>query len=117
MSDGDMDEVMADLRAQFLAALPEHATAIAQARRTLSETGDEAARRAAARELLRRAHRLAGNSAMVGFPAISEAAAPVEEMLRGVLDAAGPPVPPAELAPLVARLLAACDAAREPEAT
>jgi chemotaxis protein histidine kinase CheA len=69
------------------------------------------ARRAAADELLRRAHRLAGNGAMVGFTAISEAASPVEEMLRAVLDADKSITLPAELAGQVARLLAACDTA------
>jgi chemotaxis protein histidine kinase CheA len=117
MSDDDMDEVMAELRGQFLATLPDHVAAVRRAWQTLGDEGAPSARRAAADELLRRAHRLAGNGAMVGFAAISDAAGPVEEMLRAALDAAGPPVLPAEAAPLVARLLAACDATREPGAT
>jgi chemotaxis protein histidine kinase CheA len=117
MSDDGMDEVMAELRGQFLAALPDHVAAIRQAWQTLGGGGTPSARRAAADELLRRAHRLAGNGAMMGFAAISHAAAPVEETLRAVLDAAGPPVLSTEAAPLVARLLAACDATPEPEAT
>ena len=111
MSDDDMDEVMAELRGQFLAALPDQVAAIRQAWQTLAGAGAPEARRAAAEELMRRAHRLAGNGAMVGFAAISDAASPVEEMLRPVLDAAGPPVLPADAAPLVARLLAACEPA------
>ena len=107
--DDDMDEVMAGLRGQFLAALPDHVAAIRQAWQTLAGNGTPSMRRAAADELLRRAHRLAGNGAMVGFAAISDAASPVEEMLRPMLVAAGPPVLPAEATPLVARLLAACE--------
>jgi chemotaxis protein histidine kinase CheA len=114
MSDDDMDEVMAGLRAQFLAALPDHVTAMVEAWRTLRYSGDEGARRAAAGEILRRAHRLAGNGAMVGFAAISDAAAPLEEMLRPVTESGAPLTLPPALAPLIARLLETCDAARKP---
>ncbi|HKW52477.1 MAG TPA: Hpt domain-containing protein [Stellaceae bacterium] len=107
MSDDDMDELMAALRAQFIAALPDHIAAIGQAWRALSGR-DIAAWRTAADELLRRAHRLAGNGAMVGFAAISDAASPVEETLRAA--PASGEAPPA-LTALVARLLEACDAA------
>src|SRR5690349_22168339 len=110
MADDEMDEVMAELRQQFLASLPEHVAAIRRAWQTLGDSGAPSARRAAAEELLRRAHRLAGNGAMVGFAAVSDAAGPVEEMLRAALDAAAPPALPAEAAPLVARLLAECQA-------
>ena len=111
MSDDDMAEVMAELRGQFLAALPDHVAVIRQVWQTLSDEGATDARRAAADELLRRAHRLAGNGAMVGFAAISDAASPVEEMLRAVLDADKSITLPAELGGQVARLLAACDTA------
>ena len=111
MADDEMDEVIAGLRGQFLAALPDHAAAIRHAWEILRGGGAPPTRRAAAEELLRRAHRLAGNGAMVGFAAISDAASPVEEMLRAALDADTSTTLPAELAEQVARLLGACDAA------
>ena len=109
MSDDDMDEVMAELRGQFLAALPDQVAAIRQAWQTLAGAGAPEARRAAADELLRRAHRLSGNGAMVGFAAISDAASPVEEMLRAVLDADKSIALPAELGSLVSKLLELCE--------
>ncbi len=109
--DDDMDEVVAALRLQFLAALPGHADAIRQVWRSLGGGEGTSARREAAGDLLRRAHRLAGGGAMVGLAAISDAAAPVEEMLRAALESGETLVLPAALAPLVARLLATCDAA------
>ena len=113
--DDDMDEVMAGLRAYFITTLTEHVAAIGQAWRDLGEDGDCAARRAAADELLRRAHRLAGNGRMVGFPAISDAAALLEETVRAAIDGAGLRTISPALAPLVARLLEACDAAGKAE--
>jgi chemotaxis protein histidine kinase CheA len=115
MADDDMDEVMAGLRAYFITTLAEHVAAIRQAWRDLGEGRDRAARRAAADELLRRAHRLAGNGAMVGFAAISDAASPVEETLRAMLDADKPIALPGELAGQIARLLAACVSSRRPD--
>jgi HPt (histidine-containing phosphotransfer) domain-containing protein len=109
--DDDMDDLVAVLRLQFIAALPDHSDTIRRAWRSLDGGAETEARRAAAAELLHRAHRLAGGGAMVGLPAISEAAAPVEEMLRAALEGGGAPVLPAALAPLIARLVAACDAA------
>jgi HPt (histidine-containing phosphotransfer) domain-containing protein len=109
--DDDMDEVMAGLRAYFITTLAEHVPVIRQAWRDLGEGGDRAARRAAADELLRRAHRLAGNGAMVGFAAISDAAALLEETLRAAIDGAGLRTLSPALSPLVAQLLAACAAA------
>jgi len=109
--DDDTDEVMAGLRAHFVATLTDHVTAIRQAWRDLGEGGDRAARRAAADELLRRAHRLAGNGGMVGFATISDAAALLEETLRAAIDGAGLRTLSPALASLVARLLEACDAA------
>jgi chemotaxis protein histidine kinase CheA len=115
MSDDDMGEVMAGLRGQFLAALPDHVADIRHAWQTLVDEGAPSARRAAADELLRRAHRLAGNGAMVGFAAISDAASPVEETLRAMLDADKPIALPAELAGQIARLLAVCVSSRRPD--
>ena len=109
--DDDMDDLVTALRLQFIAALPDHADAIRRAWRSLDGGAEPAVRRAAVAELLHRAHRLAGGGAMVGLPAISEAAAPVEEMLRAVLEGGEALMLPAALAPFVARLLASCDAA------
>jgi chemotaxis protein histidine kinase CheA len=112
MSDDDMDEVMAGLRQYFVTTLTDHVAAIREAWQGLREGADCAARGAAADELLRRAHRLAGNGRMVGFAAISDAAGLLEEMLRAAIDGAGLRTLSPALAPLVARLLHACDAAR-----
>jgi chemotaxis protein histidine kinase CheA len=109
--DDDMDDLVAALRLQFIAALPGHAETIHRAWRRLDGGDETGTRREAAGELLHRAHRLAGGGAMVGLPAISDAAAPVEEMLRAALERGEALVLPAALAALVAQLLAACDAA------
>jgi len=111
VEDDGMDEVMAGLRQHFVATLAEHVAAIREAWRELGESGDRAVQRAAAETLLRRAHRLAGNGAMVGFAPISEAAALLEETLRAAIDGAGLRTLSPALAPLVAGVLAACDAA------
>lgn len=109
----DMDEVMAGLRQYFVTTLTDHVTAIREAWQGLREGADRTTRETAADELLRRAHRLAGNGRMVGFAAISDAAGLLEETLRAAIDGAGLRTLSPALAPLVARLLEACDAARE----
>jgi chemotaxis protein histidine kinase CheA len=109
--DDDMDELVVALRLQFIATLPGHADTMRRSWRSLEGGGETGASRAAAGELLHSAHRLAGGGAMVGLPAISDAAAPVEEMLRAALEGGETLVLPAALAALVAQLLAACEAA------
>jgi chemotaxis protein histidine kinase CheA len=111
MSDDDMDEVMVALRLQFIAALPGHADAIRRAWHDFTGDADAGSRRHAAGELLHRAHRLAGGGAMVGFSAISDAAGPVEEMVRGVIEGDSALAVPPGLPPLIVRLLAECDVA------
>jgi len=111
--DNDMDEVMAGLRQYFVTTLNDHVAAIREAWRGLREGADRTAREAAADELLRRAHRLAGNGRMVGFAEISDAAGLLEETLRAAIDGAGLRTLSPAPAALVARLLEACDAARK----
>jgi HPt (histidine-containing phosphotransfer) domain-containing protein len=110
MSDEDeTGEVASPLRSQFRARLAVHAEAMRQAWRRLGDTPDPGARREAAEALLSHAHRLAGGAGIGGLPAISAAAAPVEDAVRAALAAGEPLTLPAVLAPLVARLLALCD--------
>jgi chemotaxis protein histidine kinase CheA len=113
--DEEMDEVMAGLRAQFRARLKVDGDVMRTAWRALAAVTSVDARRAALKQLLGAAHRLSGSAASFGFAPIGDAATPVEEALRAVLDPGGALALPATLAPLVGELLALCDAAKPEE--
>ena len=109
MSDDETGEAASALRMQFRARLSVHAEAMRQAWRRLGDAQDAGTRREAAEALLSHAHRLAGGAGIAGLPAVSAAAAPVEDAVSAALAAGEPLTLPAVLAPLVARLLALCD--------
>jgi chemotaxis protein histidine kinase CheA len=113
--DHEMDQVMAGLRAQFRLRLKVDGDIMRDAVRALAAETSVDARRAALKQLLGAAHRLSGSAASFGFAPIGDAATPVEEALRAVLDPGGALALPATFAPLVGELLALCDAAKPEE--
>jgi HPt (histidine-containing phosphotransfer) domain-containing protein len=109
--DEEMDQVIAELRAQFRARLKLDAEAIRDALRGLADDRSVETRHKALKLLLAAAHRLSGSAASFGFPAIGQAAASIEETLRAAMDAGGELRVPATLEPLLRDLATLCDQA------
>jgi HPt (histidine-containing phosphotransfer) domain-containing protein len=108
--DGEIDEVIAALRALFRVRLTTDAATMRDALDELARDGAVEQRHAALKRVLAAAHRLSGSAASFGFDAIGNAATPVEEELRAVLAAGGQLAVPATLRTQVGGLVALCDA-------
>jgi HPt (histidine-containing phosphotransfer) domain-containing protein len=107
--DPELDRVIAELREQFRARTAEEIPLIEQHWAALRAGG---APRAEAEALRRIVHRMAGSAGSFGFPALGEAAIPLDDALAFALDGSDADLAAAAQGwnPLVARLLAACRA-------
>lgn len=102
MSSPDLERQLVALRQGYAERLPARAEALAAIAAGLAQRWDAAA----ADELKRHLHNLAGSGASYGFPDVSVAARAAEDACGGMLDAGATP----QLAPLLTALEALADA-------
>lgn len=79
-------EFEAELRNTFIESLPVTLNTLRAALQTLSRANDEVERLKQLYELHRRAHALAGNAGIAGFPLISQMSAALEALLKELYD-------------------------------
>ena len=87
MSSPDLERQLVELRRGYAERLPARAETLAAAAADLSQRWDPAA----ATELKRQLHNLAGSGASYGFPDISHAARVAEDACAAALDAGASP--------------------------